>query len=66
LADTDSKVARAYGAVTEDRKVPYRHTIYIGKDGKVLAIDKEVKLKTAGADIAKKLGELKVDKKKEG
>ena len=37
-----------------------RWTFYIGKDGKVLFIDKEVKVDTAGADIAAKLAELGV------
>ncbi len=41
-----------------------RWTFYIGKDGKVLFIDKEVKVDTAGADIAAKLAELGVAKKK--
>jgi len=41
-----------------------RWTFYIGKDGKVLFIDKEVKVDTAGADIAAKLAELGVAGKK--
>ena len=41
-----------------------RWTFYIGKDGKVLFIDKDVKVDTAGADIAAKLAELGVARKK--
>ncbi len=41
-----------------------RWTFYIGKDGKILAIDKDVKVDTAGADIAAKLGELGVARRK--
>ena len=41
-----------------------RWTFYVGKDGKVLAIDKDVKVDTAGADIAAKLAELGVARKK--
>jgi len=37
-----------------------RWTFYVGKDGKILFIDKEVKTDTAGADIAAKLAELGV------
>jgi peroxiredoxin Q/BCP len=37
-----------------------RWTFYIGKDGKVLFIDKDVKVDTAGADIAAKLAALGV------
>jgi len=44
--------------------VAKRWTFYIGKDGKILAIDKDVKVDTAGADIAAKLGELGVTRKK--
>jgi hypothetical protein len=41
---------------------PYanRWTFYIGSDGKILFIDKEVDPTTAGADIAKHLEELGV------
>ena len=41
-----------------------RWTFYIGKGGKVLFIDKGVKVDTAGADIAAKLAELGVAKRK--
>ena len=40
-----------------------RWTYYIGKDGKILFIDKKVKVSDHGQDIAEKLAELKVDKK---
>lgn len=41
-----------------------RWTFYVGKDGKVLFVDKEVKVDTAGSDIAAKLAELGVAKRK--
>ena len=41
-----------------------RWTFYIGKDGKVLFVDTDVKVDTAGADIAAKLGELGIERKK--
>jgi len=44
--------------------VAKRWTFYIGKDGKILAIDKDVKVDTAGADIAAKLAALGVDRRK--
>jgi len=37
-----------------------RHTFYIGKDGRILKVDREVSPKTAGDDVAKHLGELKI------
>ncbi len=64
LSDADKKIAEAYGVVTAERKVPFRWTFYIGKDGKILLIDKEVKAGNHGADIAAKLKELGVAEKK--
>jgi peroxiredoxin Q/BCP len=63
LSDADKKVAGAYGSLKESG-TSNRWTFYIGPDGKILAIDKQVDVKTAGADIAKKLGELGVAKAK--
>ena len=37
-----------------------RWTFYIGKDGKLLKIDKDVHPRTAGADVAATLAELGV------
>lgn len=37
-----------------------RWTFYIGKDGKILFIDKNVKTSTHGADVSAKLKELGV------
>lgn len=48
--------------VDDQRKFPRRWTFYIGPDGKILAIDKQVKAKTHGEDVAKKLEELGVGK----
>ena len=61
LSDPEKNVAKAYGVVNATRSVPFRWTFYIGKDGKILAIDKKVKAASHGEDIAKKLKELKVD-----
>ncbi len=63
LADGDKTVATAYGVLKPDGGVANRWTFYIGTDGKILAVDKQVDVKTAGADIAKKLGELGVAKR---
>ncbi len=61
LSDPSKKVAKAYGVVHAGRGVPERWTFYIGKDGKILHIDKKVKAGSHGKDIAKKLKELKVE-----
>ena len=60
LSDPTKTVAEAYG-VLNARGVSNRWTFYIGKDGRILAIDKAVKPATSAEDMAAKLGELKVE-----
>jgi peroxiredoxin Q/BCP len=62
LADPGKDVARAYG-VLGPFGVARRWTFYIGPDGKVLYVDKEVKTSTAGADIAARLETLGIRRK---
>jgi peroxiredoxin Q/BCP len=64
LSDPDGKVATAYGIYNADKKFSNRVTFYIGKDGKILAIDSAVKTDSHGADVAAKLKELGVEAKK--
>ena len=63
LADPAKTVATAYGVVTATRPVAYRWTFYIGPDGKILYVDKAISTATAGADIARRLGELGVKRR---
>src|SRR5215470_15369999 len=63
LADVDASVAKTYGVVSPDRQYPQRWTFYIGKDGKLLYVDRAVKPQTAGPDVAKRLKELGAPKK---
>jgi peroxiredoxin Q/BCP len=63
LSDPDKEVAKAYGVVDENQANPARWTFYIGADGKILAIDKQVKTGQHGEDIARKLQELGVPKR---
>src|SRR3954447_7309540 len=60
LGDETKKTAEAYG-VLGGRPVAQRWTFYIGKDGRILAIDKTIKVATSAEDMAAKLGELKVE-----
>jgi peroxiredoxin Q/BCP len=60
LSDPDKKTAEAYG-VLNPKGMANRWTFYIGKDGKILAVDKTVKPATSAEDMAAKLGELKVE-----
>ena len=59
LSDPTKATATAYG-VLSDRGFANRWTFYIGKDGKILAIDKTVKPETSAQDMAAKLKELGV------
>ncbi len=64
LSDPGKQVATAYGVVTPERATAFRWTFYIGVDGKILFIDKKVNPETAGPDIAAKLAELGVARKR--
>ena len=59
LSDPAKEVAKAYGLLMAVG-VPNRWTYYIGPDGNILAIDKQVSPSTAGADVAARLAELGV------
>ena len=62
LSDADKKASAAYGVLNAERGFANRWTFYIGKDGKILFVDRSVKPPTAGQDMATRLGELGVDK----
>jgi peroxiredoxin Q/BCP len=64
LSDPDKKAAQAYGVLRADRPFAKRWTFYIGEDGKILYIDKKVKTASHGQDVAQKLDQLGVEKKK--
>ncbi len=61
LSDSSKKTARAYGVLQGGYAA--RHTFYIGVDGRILHIDREVNPSTAGDDVAKRLEELKIAKR---
>lgn len=63
LSDPDKTVAGAYGVLNPQWGVANRWTFYIGRDGKILAIDKTVKPATSAEDMAAKLGELGIPTK---
>ena len=60
LSDPSKETAAAYG-VLGGRGTASRWTFYIGKDGTILYIDKEVSPSTSAEDMAARLGELGVD-----
>ena len=63
LGDPTKETAKAYGVLAE-RGTATRWTFYIGKDGKIAFIDKDVNahLATSAEFMAEKLGELGVAK----
>jgi peroxiredoxin Q/BCP len=63
LADPTKETATAYGVLHPERGFAQRWTFYIGKDGRITAIDKAVKPATSAEDMLAKLDELKVAKK---
>ena len=63
LSDPTKEVAGAYG-VLNPRGTATRWTFYIGKDGRILAIDKAIKVETSAEDMVAKLSELNVAKTK--
>jgi thioredoxin-dependent peroxiredoxin len=64
LSDPEGHVAREYGVTGAIQKWASRWTFYIGVDGKILYIDKDVHPQTHADDMAAKLKELGVAERK--
>ena len=62
LSDQDKEVARAYGVLGFASLFSNRWTFYIDKEGTIRAIERGVKVATAGADMTAKLEELGVER----
>ena len=60
LSDPDKRVATAYGVVNTSTPYALRWTFYIGRDGRILFVDKQVNPTSHGRDIARRLAELGV------
>ncbi|MCK7596554.1 peroxiredoxin [Microbulbifer sp. CAU 1566] len=63
LSDPSGEVAEAYGVKMPVLNMARRVTFYIGKDGKILKVDSDIKPATSAEDMARTLGELGVAKK---
>ena len=61
LSDPTKETARAYGVLAASGMTS-RWTFYIGSDGRILAIDKQVHASSHGVDVAKRLEELRVQR----
>jgi peroxiredoxin Q/BCP len=59
LSDPTKQTARAYG-VLSPRGYADRQTFYIGRDGRILAIDRNVRPATSAADMVSMLAELEI------
>jgi peroxiredoxin Q/BCP len=59
LSDPTKTVARAYGVLAPSGFAS-RWTFYIGVDGRILAIDRNVSAASHGKDIVQKLTELRI------
>ena len=58
LSDPGSVAAKAYGVLAPDGTYALRWTFFIGADGAIRRIDKDVKPSTYGSDLASALREL--------
>ena len=58
LSDSNREIALAYGAVQNATEAPSRLTFLIDKTGVVRWIDSDVQVKSHGADVLAKIGEL--------
>ena len=64
LSDPEKQVARAYGVVAGEKTTAARWTFYIGADGRILYIDKQVKAASHGAEVAERLKALGIPEAK--
>ena len=64
LSDPTRAVAKAYGVVAPGEEYAERWTFIIGTDGKILDVMKNVSPGKHGHDVAARLGELGVAKRK--
>lgn len=63
LSDPTMETAKAYGVVNSQRLFAQRWTFYIGKDGKILYIDKTVKPANSAQDMIAKFKELGISER---
>jgi len=64
LSDPTKEVAKAYGVVDEDQPFAARWTFYIGVDGRILHVDKQVSPTHRGRNGVAKLAELGIPRRK--
>ena len=63
-SDPTKSTANEYGVLNPERGFANRWTFYIGKDGKITGIDKQVKPATSAEDMAAMLKQLGTEERK--
>lgn len=58
LSDPGKEIAKTYGVIIGDKAYASRWTFYIGKDGKILYIDKQVSPASHGKDVVERIKAL--------
>jgi len=58
LSDPGKEIAKAYGVIIGDKAYASRWTFYIGKDGKILYIDRQVSPASHGKDVVERIKAL--------
>lgn len=61
LSDPKKDTAKEYGVVSATRGFPQRWTFIIGKDGKILHIEKKVKAGEHNKQLAETFDKLKIE-----
>lgn len=62
LSDPDKQVAKAYGVIPAGGQYASRWTFYIGPDGRILYVDRQVKAASHGEEVVARLAALGVEK----
>lgn len=65
LSDTENQVGQAFGVVGFAGLYAKRWTFYVDREGIIRHIDKQVRVGSAGQDIAQRMGALGFPKKEE-
>ena len=63
LSDPERRASTAYGVVRDAKAPAIRWTFFIGVDGKILDVQRQVTPSTHGRDVAAKLAELGVQRR---
>jgi peroxiredoxin Q/BCP len=64
LSDPGREVASAYGVLAGNRRAAARWTFYIGTDGRILHIDRNVTADGHGEEVPSRLAELGIARRK--